>query len=207
MSGGSPPGAVATGRTEAPVSVIIPGLPNAGPSPRQAARFRVDAGVKAVPASDPSRINWRESLRSRVCRLTKRNSGALHAILDTLAGKTATRVYLSEQLTPLFRAVRRVLPDAAGSVSVPFLDQTATTQLRARPRADGSIEHLAPPEYHGDPVSADGVLCFQYFGWDLLDTLHALTPCDAMVHFHWSRELGYLGPAQSLIVVRKHPRD
>jgi hypothetical protein len=28
---------------------------------------------------------------------------------------------------------------------------------------------LLEPEYHGDPLSSDGILCFYHFGWDLLE--------------------------------------
>ena len=38
---------------------------------------------------------------------------------------------------------------------------------------DGEIHHLLPPEYHGDPLSAEGCLCFYDFGWELLEDLRA----------------------------------
>ncbi len=55
-------------------------------------------------------------------------------------------------------------------LTAPFADASAQTLVRARLRADGSIEHLCEPEIHGDPV-AGGVLCFYHFGWDLLDAV------------------------------------
>ena len=54
-------------------------------------------------------------------------------------------------------------------LTVPFMDQSADTTVRARLRDDGSIEHLEEPEYHGDPLDPKGVLAFYNFGWDLLD--------------------------------------
>jgi SAM-dependent methyltransferase len=57
-------------------------------------------------------------------------------------------------------------------LSVPFRQDSADTLVRARLRADGSIEHLLEPEMHGDPV-AGGVLCYYHFGWDLLDACRA----------------------------------
>lgn len=56
-------------------------------------------------------------------------------------------------------------------VTVPFLDKSAETLVRARIQDDGSIEHLTEPEYHGDPLDPEGVLAFYHFGWDLLETL------------------------------------
>ncbi|MBW8312927.1 MAG: class I SAM-dependent methyltransferase [Rhizobium sp.] len=53
-------------------------------------------------------------------------------------------------------------------LTAPFIESAQDSLLRARLRADGSVEHLLEPEIHGDPVSG-GVLCFHHFGWDLLD--------------------------------------
>ena len=49
--------------------------------------------------------------------------------------------------------------------SIPFTTE-ANTVIRARMNADGTILNLLPPEYHGDPLSAKGCLCFYHFGWD-----------------------------------------
>lgn len=56
-------------------------------------------------------------------------------------------------------------------LTVPFLDASQDSLRRAEIDADGEISHLVEPEYHGDPVSSEGVLAFHSFGWDLLDTL------------------------------------
>lgn len=66
------------------------------------------------------------------------------------------------------RQIARVLkPGGACVATFPFIDQP-TTLVRARLSAEGEIEHLEPPEYHGDPISG-GVLCYCHFGWDILD--------------------------------------
>jgi predicted metalloprotease with PDZ domain len=46
------------------------------------------------------------------------------------------------------------------------------TQGKRSLDAQGQVEHLLPPEIHGDPV-AGGVLCYYHFGWDLLDQARA----------------------------------
>lgn len=56
-------------------------------------------------------------------------------------------------------------------LTVPFLDASQESLRRAEIDAEGDITHLVEPEYHGDPVSSDGVLAFHSFGWDLLDSL------------------------------------
>ena len=55
-------------------------------------------------------------------------------------------------------------------LSVPFYDRARDGSRELAMIADGGVEHLQPPEFHGDPVSG-GVLCFHHFGWDLLEAM------------------------------------
>ncbi len=43
--------------------------------------------------------------------------------------------------------------------------------IRAEIRPDGTINHILPPEYHGDPASKEGILSFRAFGWKILDEM------------------------------------
>ncbi|MGH8248787.1 MAG: class I SAM-dependent methyltransferase [Gammaproteobacteria bacterium] len=78
-------------------------------------------------------------------------------------------------------------------VTAPFRLDLAQTLMRARLRDDGSIEHLHPPEYHGDPQNPHGVLCYYHFGWDILDDMCSAGFAKALCHLYWSWDLGYLG--------------
>lgn len=81
--------------------------------------------------------------------------------------------------------------------TVPFLVDSPHTVVRSRVGQDGQVEHLLPPEHHGDPMNvAGGILCFQHFGWDLLETLRASGFRSAEALFVWSRAFGYLGGEQ-----------
>lgn len=94
------------------------------------------------------------------------------------------------------REIARVLkPDAAFVFTVPFYDASPHNVQIATIEAGGSIEHLAEPEYHGDPISG-GVLCFHHFGWALLDDVREAGFADvaayrvqdmahALPHPHW----------------------
>lgn len=57
--------------------------------------------------------------------------------------------------------------------TVPFFHERATSLLRGKPNPDGSLTHLAPPEYHGDGVTSAGIYTFHSFGLDLLDEIRA----------------------------------
>jgi SAM-dependent methyltransferase len=76
---------------------------------------------------------------------------------------------------PDYRAALRefarvLVPGGRLVLTAPFLETEQATRVRARIGADGRVEHLAPAEIHGDPVSG-GVLCYYHFGWDLLDAV------------------------------------
>lgn len=87
--------------------------------------------------------------------------------------------------------------------SFPFDTQQPKTMVRATIESDGSLTHHLPPEYHGDPVDSAGCLCFQVFGWDVLEELRSSGFSDAWTAFYWSPERGYLGPNQLLIVAQR----
>ncbi len=71
-----------------------------------------------------------------------------------------------------FRECARVLrPGGHLLMTVPFYCAHDGSEVMARIGTDGTVEHLQPPEFHGDPLGG-GVLCFHHFGWDLLDRLH-----------------------------------
>jgi len=76
--------------------------------------------------------------------------------------------------------------------------------VRARLGADGEIEHLMEPEYHGNPVDPEnGALCFQYFGLETLSRLRAAGFADAELLFYWSPDYAYLGREQLMCIARK----
>jgi SAM-dependent methyltransferase len=111
--------------------------------------------------------------------------------------------HIPDHLPALRHLFRCLAPGGTLLLTVPFaLDRTEHIE-RARLRPDGAVEHLLPPEYHGDPLDGAGVLCFRHFGWDLLPELRAAGFQDAALHFFWSRELGYLGGTQFIVVARR----
>jgi len=70
-----------------------------------------------------------------------------------------------------FRECARVLRHGGHLLmTVPFYSDQDTSEEVARIGLDGVVEHLQPPEYHGDPLGG-GVLCFHHFGWDVLERL------------------------------------
>lgn len=89
--------------------------------------------------------------------------------------------------------------------TVPFNSGLSRTQVRALVHPDGRIEHRLPPEVHGNPVEGGGALCFQNFGWDLVDTLRGVGFTDVAAHAYWGPWLGHVGFGGLVFSARKKP--
>jgi SAM-dependent methyltransferase len=93
-----------------------------------------------------------------------------------------------------FSEVYRVLRSPGYLVfTIPFFSDNAETRVRATVNADGTITHHLPPEIHGNPLSKEGSLCFQNFGWDILDALRATGFANAFAALYWGPWQGHLG--------------
>ena len=77
--------------------------------------------------------------------------------------------------------------------TIPFFPHLEHTQILATVDANGHIDHLHPPEYHGNPVDSTGALCFQHFGWDILEDIRAAGFSTATAHLYWGPWQGHMG--------------
>jgi SAM-dependent methyltransferase len=99
--------------------------------------------------------------------------------------------------------VYRVLkPGGEFLISVPFCLQADCTVRRAEKTA-AEIKHILPPVYHGNPLSSQGSLVFNDFGWDFLDLLRAASFVDMVMCCYWSYLYGHLGEPQYYFWCRK----
>ncbi|MHC4267848.1 MAG: class I SAM-dependent methyltransferase [Planctomycetota bacterium] len=95
-----------------------------------------------------------------------------------------------EALKSCFRCLK---PNAILFFSVPFDRMLEKNIVRAYVSKNGEVKHLLPPEYHGNPLSSDGCLCFYHFGWEILNELNTIGFKDANALLYWSQDYGYLG--------------
>lgn len=107
-----------------------------------------------------------------------------------------------------FRECLRCLKPGGNLVfTVPFARTSEQHVIRARLLPNGKIEHVLPPEYHGDPLSDKGVLCFYHFGWQLLEQLRSMGFVSVAAQLYWHKEFGYLGQEQMIFIAKKGERD
>ena len=204
-----------------------------------------EAPCNFLPPQDGMRpdASFRESLQCETCRSISRHRATIAVLQEALGDTRNARIYITEQASRLFMALRRRMRKLEGSefvrslrkrhqlsawmlvrgclslvrfqdvtalsfrkaskeavvsfdvlehvpdyrqalrefarvlkpggvlvMTVPFYAGSASSETIASVRADGGVETVGDPEYHGDPLS-HGVLCFHHLGWDLLATM------------------------------------
>lgn len=231
--------------------------------------FRVDFQY-AYKVNGVLTPNWRESLVCPRCGLNNRMRATIQIFQQECRPAVDSRIYISEQITPLFSLLtnnylhvtgseymgdsvpygenkktglrnedltklsfkneefdyvlsfdvlehvpdyrkalsecfRCLKPNAVFYFSVPFIKNEIKNLVRACINEKGEVNHILPPEYHGDPINPEGCLCFHQFGWELLDELKDIGFKNVNTLLYWSRELGYLGGEQVLFTATKKP--
>ncbi|WP_127903576.1 class I SAM-dependent methyltransferase [Solirhodobacter olei] len=89
------------------------------------------------------------------------------------------------------KEVRRVLrPGGRFYFTAPFVTGRNEHIIRAK-ITDGKVVHILEPEWHGDPIKNEGILCFQHFGWSLIDELSDCGFCNVEALLFDQIEYGY----------------
>jgi SAM-dependent methyltransferase len=100
-------------------------------------------------------------------------------------------------------SLRTLKPGGHLIFTVPFNMNSKSNLVRAMIK-NGIVEHIHPPEYHGDPVnSSEGCLCFYHFGWEVLEQLKTTGFEDVNAMSFYSKKFGYLGGEQLFFVAEK----
>ena len=103
-----------------------------------------------------------------------------------------------------FKECHRLLKEGGRILfTVPFVKNSARNVTRAVVRFDGQIEHILPPEYHGDPLKQEGCLAFRHFGWEMLDHLRDAGFNDVAAYSVWSDVLGNIGEEMLMFVAAR----
>lgn len=103
-----------------------------------------------------------------------------------------------------FKECARVLaPGGKMLWSVPFVPVFTKNKIRAKLDSNGKVELLEPPEYHGNPLTSEGCLCFTHFGWEMLEQVRKAGFTDAYAIMYWSLPFGYLGGEQLIFIAHR----
>ena len=115
-----------------------------------------------------------EWIRNEDATSLRRPSGSLDGVvsLDVLE-------HIPDYAAALREFARVLKPGGVLVMTLPFYEAQPDSATIARLDAQGRIEHLGEPEFHGDPVRG-GVTCFHHFGWDLLAALRSAGFGDAV---------------------------
>ncbi|WP_431211973.1 class I SAM-dependent methyltransferase [Puia sp. P3] len=111
--------------------------------------------------------------------------------------------HIPEYSKAVTEAYRILKPGGTFLGSFPFDRNRYENLIRAKIGPDGSVIHLMEPEYHGDPVNEQGILCFTVFGWEFLDEFRRAGFRDVYTILVWSDLFGYLGGEQIYFIAKK----
>ncbi len=106
--------------------------------------------------------------------------------------------HIPDYRAALAECARTLRPAGAMLFTVPFT-RRANHSIRAVMNDDGTIDHILPPEYHGDPLDPAGCLCFRHFGWEILDDLRSAGFRQAEAVVVWSKRFGYTEDSPEMI--------
>jgi SAM-dependent methyltransferase len=108
-----------------------------------------------------------------------------------------------------FREVQRTLrPGGAHLLTTPLVRAEGPSRRRADQGPDG-VRHLEPPEFHGNPMSADGSLVTWDWGYDIVERIRACTGDEARRIMVEIPALGMVAAYLDVIVVERRslPND
>jgi SAM-dependent methyltransferase len=101
------------------------------------------------------------------------------------------------------REIARTLrPGGAHIATVPMVMREQPSRRRAR-LSDGKVIHELPPEYHGNPISADGSLVTFDWGFDIADYLGQASGLNISLLCVDNLHLGLRGQYLEVLVCRK----
>jgi SAM-dependent methyltransferase len=90
--------------------------------------------------------------------------------------------------------------------TTPIYKSNVATQQKAKLKSNGSIEYLADPEYHGNPISGEGALVTFHYGYDLADLIVKWTSFDVEIKRFSDRTHGVIAEFTEVIICSKPPR-
>lgn len=86
--------------------------------------------------------------------------------------------------------------------TIPFYDDQDQSVKRAT-LENNYIKHILEPQYHGNPLSSEGSLVFNDFGWDILTTIRKNGFANSYIDIFLSKKYGHIGGPQLIFQLNK----
>lgn len=103
-----------------------------------------------------------------------------------------------------FKEIERTLkPGGSYLFTVPTYKGKITSERRALYREDGTVVHIAEPEYHGNPVSDAGSLVTFHYGYDLPELIKKWSHLDVEVYRFHHHRFGIIGDFSEVYLASK----
>lgn len=94
----------------------------------------------------------------------------------------------------VLQEVRRTLkPGGLYLFTTPTYKGKTETERRAELLDDGTVRHFAQPEYHGNPIDAEGTLVTFHYGYDLPNLIYEWSGLNTEVIRWYSPAMGIIG--------------
>ena len=103
-----------------------------------------------------------------------------------------------------FKEIMRTLkPGGAHIFTTPLVNKFKPSQICAKKDANGHINHLCPPEYHGNPIDASGSLVTMRWGYDITDYIYKNTGYPTTIFYIDDLEHGIRAEYIEVLITRK----
>lgn len=104
----------------------------------------------------------------------------------------------------VFREIHRTLKNGGAHIfTTPIIRKESPSLCRAEMLKDGSISHIYPPEYHGNPVSKEGSLVTWHWGNDIKQIAANATGSKVEIVACHDEKMGIEGEYLEVIVQKK----
>src|SRR5579884_1436395 len=110
--------------------------------------------------------------------------------------------HVPEYKIAIYEMARVLKPGGHLIMTTPTFVDARENAVRAIIDDEGKLQHLLPPEYHGNPLGPPS-LCFTSFGFDLVEELRRYGFHDSYAQFYFNKELGYWGRPEMLLIATK----